>query len=687
MGPRSDSSIWKIVIGLAVVCGVLVFAGGFMHRRSLEKSVLDSQDASVAYVKAKLTHDVEGIDLSEQLNDNASTALAKEVDPPGDDGLRIFAPNGTAVFTDGVEPFPADDDALLAAKAGTSSRVIDGPDLRVYSSIDGKGGRVLAVAVVVSNYTQMRKDASGGPLDAYRLPLVVLGVLLLVVGLVLMLRATKGVAPVTATAAAVIPPTRSPGGTLTGFDQPAVTPPTAGAATPTLAGSPLDAAVSEAAASALGASIASPETAATKSHFRLKREPATETAAAPKEKRSMFGRRSASEEEAPVTPAAEAPASSTALQREIAIREALEGQLEQLRTAVKTQQDEKVTATRELSAQLEEWMRRAQDAEAALELGGSNDEATARVTALEQELAQARSAAAEAVARAEQMQRAIDGAPPPDPAAEQRMAELRAQLTDAQQRASSAEQRAASIESVRDELEVRVAQLGTKASELERRASDLETSLEEANAGGDAVRAEIAALTAALAGANARVQELESAPARPAADNGASEAEITRLRGELANQMERAQAAEERIASLEADVLAAARGVSTLPVTNEPVAPRYVEEPEAEPQRDAVPADATVPPAPAVIDRYDDVWSAPQEPEPVRREPAPVEPERELRELPRPAIDPGPEATYEEPAASAVSEDDAEEESAEDDMWSLRARLADAAAKKRHHLE
>jgi hypothetical protein len=143
--------------------------------------------------------------------------------------------------------------------------------------------------------------------------------------------------------------------------------------------------------------------------------------------------------------------------------------------------------------------------------------------------------------------------------------EAMAQLADAQQRASAAEQRAASVESVREELEVRVAQLGTKAGELEQRATELEASLNEANAGGDAVRAEIATLTAALSAANARVTELESAPPAPPVPNEEDQAEIARLRGELANHMERAQAAEERVASLEADVLAAERGVSALP--------------------------------------------------------------------------------------------------------------------------
>ncbi len=723
MGSGSGASTWKIVIGLAVVCGVLVFAGGFMHRRSLEASVLDTQAASATYVQTKLTHDVEGLDLTEPLGDGASTSLAKEVDPPGDTGVRVFAPNGTAVFTEGVDAFPADNEALLAAKAGGVSRVIDGADLRIYAPIEGKGGRVGAIAAVVSNYTQMRKEA-GGPLDDYRLPLVGLGVLLLVVGLVLMLKTTKGSAPVTAAAAAVVAPPRQSKGNVTGFEP----------AAPPVDPSPanLQLAVTEAAAEALGGTVAAPEPE--KQRFRLgKKAPAAETApeAAPKEKRSMFGRRSAPADES-VAASTTGDASSTALQREVKIREALEDQLEQLRTQVRTQQDEGLTATRELTAQLEEATRRADDAEARLELGGSSDGAAERVAALEQQLAQAKLTAADATARADHLQRAAEAAPPPPgPSVDQRVTELTSQLTDAQQRASSAEQRAASVESVRDELEVRVAQLGAKASELEQRAGDLETSLQEANAGGDAVRAEIAALTAALAGANARVQELESAPASaPAVDHEANEAEIARLRGELANQLERAQAAEDRIATLEADVLAASRGVSPLPVENgsephgereapshteapsdiEP--PSYVEPPShaAPPSRfeppshvetpsyveastavempHTEPPQGSVPPAPADDDRYDGMWSTPYPaPQPERAEPDPVaqasDPEtaqaNDRRERTPDVADAAPE-----PEATGGAD---EELGAEDDMWSLRARLADAAARKRRHIE
>jgi hypothetical protein len=487
---------------------------------------------------------------------------------------------------------------------------------------------------------------------------------------VLMVRTTKGSAPVTATAPEAVTPReaaaapRAPKGRVTGFE-PIVTPTEAEART--AAAAQLQAAVTEATATAMGATVETDDASKSRFRFAKKRDPSDGTA---KEKRSMFGRRSEPAEAAAADAPAVGDASATALQREIAIRQALEDQLEQLRTRVKTQQDEGTTATRELTEQLDAAVRRAEDAEAELELasGGVAGAATAgaaevaaaaaRIRALEQELVQTRTAAAEARARSDQLE-AAQAAEPTDPAADQKRTELTAQLADAQQRAASAEQRAsaaeqraASVESVRDELEVKVAQLGAKAGEFERRAAELEGTVREANAGGDAVRAEIATLTAALAAANARVQELEAVTTTPtpAADH---EAEITRLRGELAKQLERAQAAEDRIASLEADVLAAERGLRSLAAD---VMPKTAE-PEA------------VPPAPSDEDRYDEMWSAPS---------VAAAASVENGGDPNTGADPGAQGT----AGGAADEP----EPAAEDMWSLRARLAEAAARKQREI-
>jgi hypothetical protein len=149
--------------------------------------------------------------------------------------------------------------------------------------------------------------------------------------------------------------------------------------------------------------------------------------------------------------------------------------------------------------------------------------------------------------------------------------------------------------------------------------------------------------------------------------------------------MERAQAAEDRIASLEADVLAAQRGVSTLPTPNG--------------SSDVAEPPAAVPPAPAPAARYDDMWSTPYE-EPTRPGSEPQDDRQDLAseaiaELSQAAgLAAAPERNGNGAAeATADRQPEPPEEHPEDgpppadDMWSLRARLADAAARKKHGLE
>ena len=107
-----------------------------------------------------------------------------------------------------------------------------------------------------------------------------------------------------------------------------------------------------------------------------------------------------------------------------------------------------------------------------------------------------------------------------------------------------------------------------------------------------------------------------------------------------------------------------------------------IEAPHIDPPR------GSVPPAPADDDRYGGMWSTPYAaPEPERAEPDPVaqasDPEpaqaHETSELATGEADEAPES---EPSGGPDDEIEAD-----DDMWSLRARLADAAARKRHHAE
>jgi nicotinate-nucleotide--dimethylbenzimidazole phosphoribosyltransferase len=575
---------WKILIGLSVLCAALVFLGGFLHRRALDSAIADRQARSVAFVNVKVADAIKGVDLDKPLKDADAAKLTKKLGVPAGTDVRLFSTAGVPLYgTPGSGSFPADTEGIQAAAAGDQGRVIDGADLRVYTPVRGRGQKPAATAAVISDYTQLRDDASG-PLDAVRLPVVGLGIVFLIAGLLLMLQAAKGGGSSAKAVskevkedpkAAPSPPPSKP--RVTGFDPVPVT-----AVDP----APPEVAVAAPAPEVQGAD----EPAAPKARFALRRgskkgsaqvETPDEALPPAKAKRALFGREGdAGAAETAASPSADKVAS--ALDREVAIRQALEDQLEQLRTRIQMQDVETNTATQELLAQVEAADRRAEEAEARMRDAGAgvapapapaaqaSPDVDARVQQAERELAEARSITADAIARADALQRQVDQAaavpaPTSDPGAEAKLAEVTAQLSDAQQRASAAEQRAASVESVRDELEVRVAQLGTKAGDLEQRATELETSLNEANAGGDAVRAEIATLTAALTTATARVGELETAPAPAALGNDEDKAEIARLRSELANHMERAQVAEERVATLEADVLAAEHGVRALP--------------------------------------------------------------------------------------------------------------------------
>ena len=179
-------SAWKLCIGLAVLCGVLVFAAGFLHRNAVASAIDAQQTKSVSYVHGKLATAVGNDKLTKELGDRAAADLKKEADVPAGTDVRLYALDGTPVFSSG-RPGAGDRAAITAAAKGEIGRVVDGSDLAVYASIENKGGKPIAVAAVVSDIDAVRADAAG-PLDGLRLPLVALGVVLLVAGLVLMVR-------------------------------------------------------------------------------------------------------------------------------------------------------------------------------------------------------------------------------------------------------------------------------------------------------------------------------------------------------------------------------------------------------------------------------------------------------------------------------------------------------------------
>ena len=188
-------SAWKLCIGLAVLCGVLVFAAGFLHRNAVASAIDAQQTKSVSYVHGKLATAVGNDKLTKELGDRAAADLKKEADVPAGTDVRLYALDGTPVFSSG-RPGAGDRAAITAAAEGEIGRVVDGSDLVVYASIENKGGKPIAVAAVISDIDAVRADAAG-PLDGLRLPLVALGVVLLVAGLVLMVRggSTPGCGP------------------------------------------------------------------------------------------------------------------------------------------------------------------------------------------------------------------------------------------------------------------------------------------------------------------------------------------------------------------------------------------------------------------------------------------------------------------------------------------------------------
>ncbi|MFI5055759.1 MAG: hypothetical protein ACHQAW_05090 [Actinomycetota bacterium] len=656
-------SAWKLCIGLAVLCGVLVFAAGFLHRNAVASAIDAQQTKSVSYVRGKLATAVGNDKLTKELGDRAAADLKKEADVPAGTDVRLYALDGTPVFSSG-RPGAGDRAAITAAAEGEIGRVVDGSDLVVYASIENKGGKPIAVAAVISDIDAVRADAAG-PLDGLRLPLVALGVVLLVAGLVLMVRGgstpgavrAKGDDAVTTKApkASKEPKEAAPGKSrVSGFSPaPALVPAS-------------ESAPDKGPDASASVEVESPPAPARKG-LRLGRktpkdaavlETSEERVSAPKVKKSLFGR---SQTSRVVPEPADEPESPMTPDREAAILRMLEDQLEQLRMKIKTQEETAASATRQLQEELDAATRRANEAEARvgsasdapLSVGPAERDMIERLRSLETELAQAKATAADAVAQAGELQRTVDAASPGPQAASgpvdtAELAEVRARLAaaeeqveEAQRLAAEAEQRAASNESVRGELEVRVAQLGAKAGELEQKATELETRLQEANAGGDAVRAETAALTAALAGATARVEELESvAPSGPQ-DLDASAAEVTRLRAELASQMERAQAAEDRGARLEADVAAAEHGVRT---TDETL--------------DETPDDVHPAPLERVEVTTPTVWVAPSVAAPQLEEETPA-PQPTVQTEPAPGTDGGPERDgFSEVFAAAFGNED-----------------------------
>src|SRR5438128_2398643 len=162
-------------------------------------------------------------------------------------------------------------------------------------------------------------------------------------------------------------------------------------------------------------------------------------------------------------------------QREIQVREALETQLEQLRTRIREQEDQAGRHVLELTQQLQVAAARVEEAEARAAAPGGG-EAAQRLAVAERFAQEAGQHAREIEARATAAEarvtdlegRLIEASEASiRPVTDDRIAELERVAQEAMAAAADSARRAEATEAVRDELETRVAQFGSRAAELE----------------------------------------------------------------------------------------------------------------------------------------------------------------------------------------------------------------------------
>jgi len=536
-------SRWPLFAVLAVVCGLLIGGASFLHQSALSSKVADQESSASALVRQTVAPTTEHADLSRPLPRATTTKLRNQLRKGVLDAgvivrVRIFAQDGTVIFSSDGADHPGatksvDPDAVRSAAGGAATSVV-GIDrvslgggrssslelLHTYVRLQGTKGKPSGAVSVDQRY-QPIEAASQQPWHTAELGLAAAAVVFLMVTLLLLSRRL------------------------------------------------------------------SVKRARTRAHSRPASPPGTPTQrgddqAAPKPEPKRRSFRKDKQKTSPDSKE-EAERAEKNAQREIQVREALETQLEQLRTRIREQEDQAGRHVLELTQQLQVAAARVEEAEArAAAPGGS--EAGQRLAAAErfaQETGQrareieARAAAAEA--RVVELEGRLVEASQASirPMTDDRLARLERAAEEATAAAADSARRAEATEAVRDELETKVAQFGSRAAELEATTTavtqqlreveaakaDLERRAHEAESGGDAVRAEMAQLTAERDALRARVAELEQTGDPDAMTSRREEPQAYELRQELARALERAQAAEERAARLEADLLAERQGV------------------------------------------------------------------------------------------------------------------------------
>src|SRR5438128_3118739 len=427
---------WPLFAVLVAVCGLLFAGASFMQQSALTSKVNGQESKASAIVRQTVAPAVQGVSLAKPLLAATAGKLRSQLRSGILAGgvivrVRIFAQDGTLLFsTDAADDpgqKPGDADAIRSASAGAATSVA-GTDrvsigtrstsielLHAYVRLQGARGKPGGAVSVDQGYAPL-VAASQQPWHLVQLGLAAAAVLFFLITLLLL---SRRLSVKRARARAHSRPATPPG-TSTRL---------------------------------LGESAA-PKPEPKKWSFRKGKQAAAAGSAPSKEELER------AEKEA---------------QREIQVREALETQLEQLRTRIREQEDQAGRHVLELTQQLQVAAARVEEAEArAAAPGGS--EAAQRLAAAErfaQETGQhareieARAAAAEA--RVTELEgRLVEASQASiQPVTDDRIAELERAAQEAVAAAGDSARRAEATEAVRDDLETRVAQFGSRAAELE----------------------------------------------------------------------------------------------------------------------------------------------------------------------------------------------------------------------------
>jgi hypothetical protein len=547
-------SRWPVPLALAALCGLAFFGVGFLQQRALDGKIDDQEATASALVRQTVAPATKDVGLTKPVPPAVAARLERDLRKGALAGdsvvrVRIFGQDGSLLFSTDPDEHPSDGkvgdaEAIRAASVGSTNSTV-GTD-----HVTSPSGRASS-AELLQTYVQLSGGKGKPPgvvgIDQRYEPLVIAA--------------------------------QQPWHTVQlGLE--------AAAAILVVLGLAL--LVRRVSAKRATAKASAPKVA--------KETPASESGTEGEEgekKRSFRKDRSSTSPPGP----SDAEQARKAAQREMQVREALEGQLEQLRTRIREQEDVANRQVLELTQQLQVAAARVEEAEAraASGAGGVEPERLAAAERQAQEAAQraeqvqARATAAEAhVADLERRLVETQQAATP-PSSDERVSELERALAEARAEAADNARRAEATEAVRDEMEIKVAQFGSRAQEQEATATalaeqlreidavraDLERRASEAESGGDAVRSEVAQLTSERDALRARVDELErtgtvESESTPAAgieeleQLASARTELHDLRQQLGGAIERAQAAEERAAKLEADLLAERQGVREL---------------------------------------------------------------------------------------------------------------------------